>query len=124
MGMSEILSAYAEKAVRDVLTFFVMGAIIFITIIWRSQLKVKFWSRTLCALLFLITLLSAASVMNFAASEHEYASPSAPLSTSVYADDFLSDYVGVENILQVEADFLRLQSGFLLSYNSALDRLG
>ena len=120
MGMSEILSAYAEKAVRDVLTFFVMGAIIFITIIWRSQLKVKFWSRTLCALLFLITLLSAASVMNFAASEHEYASPSAPLSTSVYADDFLSDYVGVENILQVEADFLRLQSGFLLSYNSAI----
>ena len=83
-------------------------------------MKSNLFSRTLCAILFLIMLFSAVSTINFATSDYEYASPSAPLSTNVYADEFLNDYVGIDDLLQVEADFLRLQSGFLISYNSAI----
>ncbi len=53
-------------------------------------------------------------------SDYNYSSPSATLAEKIYADDFIKEYVRGVTLSDVEAAFIREQSGFLLAYNSGI----
>lgn len=78
----------------------------------------KRFIRFACA--FLLFALTSSFILIFATAESEsdYSYPSAPLSKEIYADEFLDTYIPGINLSDVERDYLRLQSGFLLAYNS------
>lgn len=78
----------------------------------------RFASRTLCALL-LVCLLTAAFSFCIGASPDDYSYPSAVSVKNIYADEFLSEYTDVE-LSPEEREYLKLQSGFLLSYNNTV----
>ena len=82
--------------------------------------KIKAKSRVLCALLFFVLTLTLIMLVPSAAGSNDYSSPSVALAEQIYADELLEDYVDGITLSDVEADYLRTQSTFVLSYNSAI----
>ena len=83
-------------------------------------MKIEAKSRVVCAFLFFVLTLTLVMLVPSAAGANDYSSPSAALTESIYADELLSDSVDGITISEVEADYLRTQSTFVLSYNSAI----
>ncbi len=79
--------------------------------------------KTLSALLLFSLLASLLFVFVSSAevkSDYNHSFPSATLVESLYGDEFIEKYVEGVEFSDVEADFLRAESGFLLAYNSAI----
>jgi len=78
-------------------------------------LKKSIVARVLCVFLF-VCLVATALLFNVGAMENDYSYPSALYVEKIYADDFLNEYTDI-TLSDEEAEYLRLQSGFLLAYN-------
>ncbi len=83
------------------------------------DLKSRFGMSTVCLLVFLSLLFSSAFFV-FSAETEDYSYPSATAVKDIYADAFLSEFVGISDLTEAEREYLKLQSGFLLSYNSQI----
>lgn len=81
------------------------------------DLKSRIKTSAVCSLLFLSLLFSSAFFV-FSAEDGGYSYHSATAVQEIYADDFLSEYVGISDLSDAEREYLKLQSGFVLSYNS------
>ena len=81
------------------------------------KLNKKVFLRFVCALLFFVLTASFISLFSKASSDEDYSYPYATLSKEIYADEFLKAYLPEINLTDIESDYLRLQSGFLLAYN-------
>lgn len=82
------------------------------------MISIKKYMRALCALLLLL-LCASVIFSSVSAAENNYSYPSATAVKEIYADEFLETFVGV-TLSDVERAYLKTQSGFLLSYNSAI----
>ncbi len=78
----------------------------------------RFVPRAVCALL-LLCLTTACFAFFVGATSDDYSYPSAVSVENIYADEFLCDFTDTE-LFEAEGEYLRLQSGFLLSYNNAI----
>lgn len=77
----------------------------------------KIASRMVCALL-LIASLASTLIFSVSAADSDY-SDSVLSVRDIYADEFLESYTGLD-LSEEEAKYLRLQSGFILSYNTEI----
>ena len=78
-------------------------------------MKKKIAARVLCVFLF-VCLAATVLFFNVSATSVDYSYPSALSVERIYADDFLNEFTDIA-LSEEEAAYLRLQSGFLLSYN-------
>ena len=78
----------------------------------------RFLPRAVCTFL-LFCLVAALFIFSVSASPHDYSYPSAVFAETIYADEFLREFTDVE-LFESEGEYLKLQSGFLLSYNNTI----
>ena len=102
------------------LTFIFWGGIIAYMYLWKGvgYLAKRFIPRATCAFLF-FCLLFTALIFAVSASNDDYSYPAAVSVENIYADEFLSNFTDIE-LCAVEGEYLRQQSGFLISYNNTI----
>lgn len=76
--------------------------------------------RALFATVLLSLIFSIFCVMTSAEKKGDYSYPSSPTVNTLYADEFLESYIPGISLTDAEKAFLRTQSGFFISYNSAI----
>jgi hypothetical protein len=83
----------------------------------RSEnMKRKIAKSIILALVIFTLSFSVLTAVIMAQGDYSY--PGATARTEIFADEFLEEYVGVADLSEAEAEYLRRHSGFVLAYNS------